>query len=169
MVVAVLALYTLPILFYSILYHRLSFLFQVLFGAFAFVYYSPTYLNILNTFALCRIDDISWGTKGLDSESKGRTQDIVQNWKVIKLIYVAKYVFWNIIVGVFMLVISSPIVIGVLDFDTYQSVLAESYVRKFFVTFAVMALIFLTLIFKMIIGIMYMFKYRCCSSVSIGK
>lgn len=52
----------------------------------------------------------------MDTETKGKTQDIMQNWKVIKLIYVSKYVFWNIIVGVFMLVISSPIVVGVLDF-----------------------------------------------------
>lgn len=41
---------------------------DVIFGTFSFLFYIPTYLNILNTFALCRIDDISWGTKGLDAE-----------------------------------------------------------------------------------------------------
>jgi chitin synthase len=40
---------------------------DVIFGVVSFIYYTPTYLNILNTFALCRIDDISWGTKGLDA------------------------------------------------------------------------------------------------------
>lgn len=28
----------------------------------------PTYLILLNTYAICRIDDISWGTKGLDAD-----------------------------------------------------------------------------------------------------
>ena len=41
---------------------------DVIFSAISFIFYGPTYLNILNIYALCRIDDISWGTKGLDSE-----------------------------------------------------------------------------------------------------
>lgn len=36
----------------------------------SYIYFSPTYINILQTFAFCRIDDLSWGTKGLDSDSK---------------------------------------------------------------------------------------------------
>jgi len=32
----------------------------------SYIYFSPTYINILQTFAFCRIDDLSWGTKGLD-------------------------------------------------------------------------------------------------------
>ena len=31
------------------------------------MFYGPTYLNILNIYSICRIDDISWGTKGLDA------------------------------------------------------------------------------------------------------
>jgi hypothetical protein len=27
---------------------------------------------MLNTFAICRIDDISWGTKGLDAEDNSK-------------------------------------------------------------------------------------------------
>ena len=32
----------------------------------SFIYYTPTYINIVQTFAFARIDDLSWGTKGLD-------------------------------------------------------------------------------------------------------
>jgi cellulose synthase/poly-beta-1,6-N-acetylglucosamine synthase-like glycosyltransferase len=67
-VVGIMSLYSIPITLYAIFYSRCEFLFDVVFGAFAFVFYTPTYLNVLNTFALCRIDDISWGTKGLDAE-----------------------------------------------------------------------------------------------------
>lgn len=80
----------------------------MLFGTFSFLFYTPTYLNVLNTFALCRIDDISWGTKGLDAENS-KNQAMKQSWKSIKIIHVAKYVFWNITVGAAMLVVSSPI------------------------------------------------------------
>lgn len=33
----------------------------------SYLFYTPTYVNILQIFAFCRIDDLSWGTKGLDS------------------------------------------------------------------------------------------------------
>ncbi len=32
----------------------------------SYLYYSPTYINIIQIFAFARIDDLSWGTKGLD-------------------------------------------------------------------------------------------------------
>lgn len=67
-VVGVIAMYIIPILVYAIFYCKCEFLTDVIFGVVSFIYYTPTYLNILNTFALCRIDDISWGTKGLDAE-----------------------------------------------------------------------------------------------------
>lgn len=65
--IGVLALYIIPIGVYAIFFCRCEFVGDVLFGTFSFLFYTPTYLNVLNTFALCRIDDISWGTKGLDA------------------------------------------------------------------------------------------------------
>ena len=41
---------------------------ECLLSIFSYIYYTPTYINILQVFAFCRIDDMSWGTKGLDSE-----------------------------------------------------------------------------------------------------
>jgi chitin synthase len=139
---------------------------DVIFGVVSFVFYTPTYLNMLNTFALCRIDDISWGTKGLDAEvSKGN--NLKDAWKAIKIMYVAKFVFWNILVGTAMLIISSPLnVSGALDAATYQNLLVDSYIRKFFMTFALMIIIGFALFLKIIIGAMYIISYRVGSSVS---
>jgi hypothetical protein len=41
-------------------------------GAFSFIFYGPTYLNILKIYSLYRIEDISCGTKGLESGSGGQ-------------------------------------------------------------------------------------------------
>jgi len=48
------------------MFRRCGILIDIIFSAFSFMFYGPTYLNILNIYALSRIDDISWGTKGLD-------------------------------------------------------------------------------------------------------
>jgi len=62
-------LYALPLLLYSICFKNIRVIFEVLGGALSFAFYTPTYLIILNIYALCRMDDLSWGTKGLDSGS----------------------------------------------------------------------------------------------------
>jgi hypothetical protein len=139
---------------------------DVIFGALSFVFYTPTYLNILNTFALCRIDDISWGTKGLDAEV-GKGNELKESWKSIKIMPVAKYLFWNIIVGTAMLIISSPLdAAGVSGTNAYDDLLVQSYLRKFFMTFALMLIIGFALFLKIIIGAIYNIKYRCSNVVS---
>ena len=69
--IGIMSLYVIPIVVFMI-YGRLDYIIDILFSTFSFVFYSPTYLNILNIYALCRIDDISWGTKGLNADSSGR-------------------------------------------------------------------------------------------------
>lgn len=64
-------LYSIPIITFFI-YGTMKHAFDMLFSTFSFLFFGPTYLNILNIYALCRIDDISWGTKGLDSNTGGR-------------------------------------------------------------------------------------------------
>lgn len=66
--VASTTVYALPILVYIMLFRRLKILCQIIAGSFSFLFYGPTYLIMLNIYSLCRIDDISWGTKGLDSD-----------------------------------------------------------------------------------------------------
>lgn len=39
---------------------------EMLTSLLSYLYYSPTYINLIQIFAFARIDDLSWGTKGLD-------------------------------------------------------------------------------------------------------
>lgn len=59
-----------PALTYSILYKQFRVLKEIVFSYFSFVFFLPTYIQMLNIYAICRIDDFSWGTKGLDGEVK---------------------------------------------------------------------------------------------------
>ena len=74
LIIGIFALYSVPILISIFAFRRFDFVWDILISTPAFIYYSPTYLMILNVYALCRIDDISWGTKGLDSEAGGKTK-----------------------------------------------------------------------------------------------
>ena len=67
----IIGLYTFPVII-SMIFCKFQYIVDILFSTFSFVFYSPTYLNILNIYALCRMDDISWGTKGLNSDGAGR-------------------------------------------------------------------------------------------------
>ena len=56
---------------YELLYRRWNILIDILLSLFSLLFYLPTYLNIFNIYAICRIDDISWGTKGKESQDRG--------------------------------------------------------------------------------------------------
>lgn len=43
---------------------------EMLTSLISYIYFSPTYINLLQIFAFARIDDLSWGTKGLDSDQQ---------------------------------------------------------------------------------------------------
>jgi chitin synthase len=62
----IIGLYAIPVVVFF-LFGRVDYVIDILFSTISFLFYSPTYHNILNIYALCRIDDISWGTKGIDA------------------------------------------------------------------------------------------------------
>lgn len=140
--------YLLPILVYILLFGRFHILWEVLLGFLSFLFYSPTYLNILNVYSLCRIDDISWGTKGLDSASPS-SSGLGESWKLIKMVHVAKYVIWNVILSAVLLT------------------LGAGYKTRFYVTLGLLGVIAVSFSVKATIGIGYMVYYKCrylCSS-----
>ena len=172
LVVGIIALYIVPISIYSLFYCKCSFLFDVIFGTFSFIFYTPTYMNILNTFALCRIDDISWGTKGLDAAEDTKNLSLKETWRSIKIMYVGKFLFWNIIVAAALLIISSPLTLrGYYSYRSsdYEDILVDSYVRKFFLIFGLMAIIGASLFIKIFLGAIYSIAYRCCVSTRDHK
>ena len=83
-------IYVIPIFVYITLFGKARILFEIILGAFSFLFYGPTYLNILNIYSLSRIDDISWGTKGLDSGGPSKNSSLKDSWSIIKHIHVIK-------------------------------------------------------------------------------
>lgn len=150
MLIGSILLYVVPIVFYLVLFGRLGILCEVLLGSLSFLFYSPTYLNILNLYSLCRIDDISWGTKGLD-DSSSKNSSMTSSWRLIKFVHVAKYVIWNIILSSVLLT------------------LGASYGPRFFVTISMVVLIGLSMSIKVLVAAVYMSKYWCTSSCCEDK
>ena len=111
-------------------------------GGFSFLFFSPTYLNILNIYSLCRIDDFSWGTKGLDAQ-KNKNLEIMSTWKWLKYVHVLKYVVWNVVFGAVLLTLGS------------------GYTPRFFVTIGMVAIISLVMFIKILLACLYMIKYWC--------
>ena len=143
LLIGVVMSYSVPIVVYLLLFGNFNILLEVIAGAFSFLFYAPTYLNILNIYSLCRIDDISWGTKGLDSGGSDKNKDLKDSWKLIKMVHVAKYVFWNVVVGVFLLSFGS------------------SYVPRFFITFGIVILMAASIGIKIIVAVIYLIGYKC--------
>jgi chitin synthase len=50
------------------LYAKPKMIAEMIIGVLSYIFYNPTYLILLNIYALCRVDDISWGTKGINSQ-----------------------------------------------------------------------------------------------------
>lgn len=118
-------------------------------GSFSFLFFTPTYLNILNIYSLCRIDDISWGTKGLDTGSD-KNANLKGGWKLLKFLHVTKYVVWNIVFASILLTLGS------------------NYTARFFVTIIMVVIIGMSMSLKVFVGIIYMFYYKC-KSCSFGN
>lgn len=142
-IVGTLGLYAIPVLCFLLLFCKLNIIIDILFSSFSFMFFGSTYLNILNTYALCRIDDISWGTKGLDTEG-GTAKERTDNWKKIKIVHVSKLIIWNGIVGFILLSLSN------------------SYATRFYVTYAIMVLLAFTMLIKVFLAVTYLFSYKCC-------
>jgi len=142
LLVGSIGIYIVPITVYIVLFGRGHILCEIVLGAFSFLFFGPTYLNILNIYSLCRIDDISWGTKGLDSGST-KNANLKDSWKLIKIVHVVKYVVWNVILGVVLLT------------------LGASYTPRFFVTIIMVVLIGVSMSVKVLLACFYMLVYWC--------
>lgn len=84
MVIASLSLNAIPVLFNI---HKSL---ELISSLPSYVFYSPSYINLLVIYAFCRIDDLSWGTKGLAGDSsKGNSIEMEFKWR--KFVFVFNY------------------------------------------------------------------------------
>jgi chitin synthase len=137
--------FAVPVVCYIVLFQKFHIAVEILVGAFSFIFYGPTYLNILNIYALCRIDDISWGTKGLEAGG-GKNSQLKQKWYLLKMVQVGKFLLWNTVLGVVLLSVGA------------------GYQPRFFITLVMVSVIAFTLAIKIIIAIGYMICYKLTSA-----
>ena len=64
--------------------------------SFFYVYYIPTYVNILQIYSICKTDDLTWGTRGNNAEGFNSKYEL---FKYKKFFYLITYVFCNSIFG----------------------------------------------------------------------
>lgn len=67
----------------------------------------------------------------------------MQTWTIIKFLYVAKLVFWNVVVAALLLHFGN------------------SFQIRFFITFGIMIILAVTLAIKVMLGICYYCGYFC--------
>lgn len=99
-----------------------------------YLYYMPTYLHIMVVYAFCRIDDLSWGTKGAHSEDpSGKTKE----YKDFKVEFVGTWLMSNTVISyIVIVVISDPT-----NQDTFLTILI------FFITLLVSVKAFFAFIY----------------------
>lgn len=69
-----------------------------------YLYYMPTYLHIMVVYAFCRIDDLSWGTKGAhDAEESNKSKE----YKDFKVNFVSTWLMVNAILSYIIVVLMS--------------------------------------------------------------
>lgn len=90
------------------------------------------------------MDDLSWGTKGLEAGGSGKDKTVENSWKIIKTIHVAKLVFWNVVVAGLLIHWGS------------------NYLVRFYLTFALMIIIAFTMALKVVLAILYYIYYKVC-------
>ncbi|CAK71278.1 unnamed protein product (macronuclear) [Paramecium tetraurelia] len=70
---------------------------QIAINSIHYVYYMPTYTHLFITYSFCRIDDLTWGTKGLTQELENKDQNNREsNKKYQKAKFLVKWIFWNV-------------------------------------------------------------------------
>lgn len=106
----------------------------------SYLFYTPTYINILMIFAFCRIDDLSWGTKGLDADGGN---PVAREWERRKYIFVLQYITTNVIL--------SFICVKASEMDLTRNILI----------LVTTVLVVLMLLFRLIPALIYLLKYRC--------
>jgi chitin synthase len=106
----------------------------------SYLFYTPTYVNLLQIFAFCRIDDLSWGTKGLDSDSS--TNSVIKEWEKRKYIFVLQYISTNVVI--------SYICIKFAEYDFPRNC----------IILASICLVAVLLVFRLVPAALYLLKYH---------
>lgn len=106
----------------------------------SYIFYIPTYIHILQIFAFSRIDDLSWGTKGLDNDEAG---GIEREWEKRKYVFMLQFISTNLIFSYILMKLT-----------TYD------YPKNVIILISTCLVVFL-LGFRLLFAIFYLIKYNC--------
>lgn len=120
--------------------------YEIISSLLSYFFYMPVYINLFFIYSFCRIDDLSWGTKGLDTESKATQSAIRVKFANDKIKFTLKWLGANIIV--------SLILVG----------LANNYVIQNYIIWIFSAYFAGILLIKTIFLFIYLINYNTCKS-----
>jgi chitin synthase len=107
---------------------------ETLWSSVAYIYYQPSYINLFVIYSFCRIDDLSWGTKGQISDDTRLTE--YQNDATLqKFKFVTAWVLFNGLLSVVLIfLLNSDFALELQVFLVFMFVLvslALVFVRSF--------------------------------------
>lgn len=155
MMVATFAIYIVHVIFSF----NLRIIWEVLVSTPSYLFYAPTYLHILVIYAFCKIDDFSWGTKGLEKSSS--TKEFLQEQNRIKKYkHVSKFLLWNTLVAVVLTI-----------FIVNNNAKEGGVTGRTIYMLAFSGFLLLITVFKFLVSIGYLTKFYlsgCCNRYSEG-
>lgn len=143
LILSTIAIHAVPPLVFMMLKCSAKYAWEVMASSFSYLYYAPAYLHVLTIFAYCRIDDLSWGTKGLTASE---THHLGEAWAAEKHVFVSRFVIANIIMAVVL-----------------KTLISDTNIRGW-VIFVMTILLAIMLLFKLVVSLGYIFKYLCTPS-----
>lgn len=113
--------------------------FEMIISLPSYIFFVPSYINIFLMYSFCRIDDLSWGTKGLDDDVERSKSE---EWRRDKMWFIFKFALANILVAY-----------------AVSQVLGLPGVRGFVILIVTCLVVFM-LAFKLLFSGLYLFYYK---------
>lgn len=127
----------LPSISYSIIFGKFAILWETFVGFPAYLFYVPTEFCVMPIYAKCRLDDV-YG----QNSAGAKNQKLRESWKIVKMTDVAKYLFWNIAIGITLLLLHGILLV------------------KFFLLLIMIGLFILVTLIKWVPGFIFLLRYR---------
>ena len=80
--------------------------FELAINSIHYIYFMPTYTLLFITYSFCRIDDLTWGTKGLTTDSENKNlSNKESDKKYQKYKFVVNWILCNVSVTVIFFIL----------------------------------------------------------------
>lgn len=125
---------------YACFFRKFGILWDLFVGSLSYIFYLPTYAAVIPIYARCRLDDISSATQG---SLGAKNQRLRETWKILKLMDVSKYLVWNALLAVTLIILHGYILI------------------KFFALLFLLVIFTLIELVRLVPVLIYTISYKC--------